>query len=383
MFADLVLEGGGVKGIALVGAISVLEERGYRFRRVAGTSAGAIVGSLVAANARAAELEEIMRGVEYRRFQDGPRWTRLLLGKAVAVLFEQGIYEGQFVKDWLGERLARLGVDTFADLRYDDPERPADSDHAYRLVVITCDISQGSLRRLPWDYGHYGLAHADQRVVDAVRASTSIPFFYKPTRLTGADGKDCWLVDGAMLSRFPIDVFDAPSGLEPRWPTFGIKLGAAPGPITEVHGTASMSRAMLNAMSGFGDRRHVDDAAVAARTIVVDTGTVRATDFDLDRDAQDLLFRKGREAALNFLDGAPGQPAWDWDAYKRTYRSTSRWHQRYHTSERQDRADPDTRNPGAGFRGRRHCQHARRSGEHGRRDRPCPPPRHQSAPQRK
>ena len=62
MFADLVLEGGGVKGIALVGAISVLRERGYEFRRVAGISAGAIVGSLVAANA-GAELEEIMRGL--------------------------------------------------------------------------------------------------------------------------------------------------------------------------------------------------------------------------------------------------------------------------------------------------------------------------------
>ena len=41
--ADLVLEGGGVKGIGLVGAISVLEEHGYVFHRVAGTSAGAIV----------------------------------------------------------------------------------------------------------------------------------------------------------------------------------------------------------------------------------------------------------------------------------------------------------------------------------------------------
>lgn len=66
MFGDLVLEGGGVKGIAPVGAISVLEQRGYQFRRVAGTSAGAIVGSLVAANARAAELQEIMRAVDYR-----------------------------------------------------------------------------------------------------------------------------------------------------------------------------------------------------------------------------------------------------------------------------------------------------------------------------
>jgi len=98
MFADLVLEGGGVKGIALVGAISVLEERGYEFRRVAGTSAGAIVGSLVAADARAAQLEEIMRAVEYRRFRDGPRWRNLLLGKAAALLFDQGIYEGQYLR---------------------------------------------------------------------------------------------------------------------------------------------------------------------------------------------------------------------------------------------------------------------------------------------
>ncbi len=84
----------------------------------------------------------------------------------------------------------------------------------------------------------------------------------------------------------------------------------------------SMSWAMLNTMTGFYDRTYTDDAAAAARTIVIDIGTVRATDFDLDRDAQDLLFRKGREAALDFLDGAPGQPAWDWEAYKRAYRSS-------------------------------------------------------------
>jgi NTE family protein len=322
VFADLVLEGGGVKGIALVGAISVLEERGYQFRRVAGTSAGAIVGSLVAANARAAELEEIMRGVDYRQFRDGPRWRGLFLGKAAALMFQQGIYEGQFVKDWLGERLGRLGVHTFADLAYHDPERPPDPEHAYRLVVMTCDISQGCLRRLPWEYDRYGLPHADQPVVDAVRASVSIPFFYKPARLTDAYGNDCWLVDGAMVSRFPIGVFDVPPGLEPRWPTFGIRLGAAPGPV-EVNGTKSMSWAMLNTMTGFYDRLHIDDAAAAAQTIVIDTGTVRATDFNLDRDTQDLLFRKGREAALDFLDGTPGRPGWDWEAYKRRYRSLS------------------------------------------------------------
>src|SRR2546427_11861073 len=71
MFADLVLEGGGVKGIALVGAISVLEERGYGFRRVAGTSAGAIVAALAAAGMRAPDLSAVMGTVDYRRFRDG------------------------------------------------------------------------------------------------------------------------------------------------------------------------------------------------------------------------------------------------------------------------------------------------------------------------
>jgi NTE family protein len=116
--------------------------------------------------------------------------------------------------------------------------------------------------------------------------------------------------------------------LEPRWPTFGIKLGAAPGTIRDVHDTVSMSKAMLKTMTGFHDRMHIDDAAITARTIVVDTGTVRATDFNLDQDTQDMLFQKGREAALKFLDGAAGQPAWDWEAYKRTHRTTDRLHQR-------------------------------------------------------
>ena len=87
-----------------------------------------------------------------------------------------------------------------------------------------------------------------------------------------------------------------------------------------MHDTVSMSKAMLKTMTGFYDRMHIHDAAVAARTIVVDTGPVKATDFGLDRDTQDMLFRKGREAAAKFLDGAPGQPGWDWDTYKRTYR---------------------------------------------------------------
>src|SRR5215208_2534246 len=57
---DLVFEGGGLKGIGIVGAYSVLEERGYRPQNVAGTSAGAIVAALLAAGYTAAELRHTM-----------------------------------------------------------------------------------------------------------------------------------------------------------------------------------------------------------------------------------------------------------------------------------------------------------------------------------
>ena len=63
MNVDLVLEGGGVKGIALVGAYQVLTEHGYHVHRVAGSSAGAIVGAVMKATkgqADAARVRELV-----------------------------------------------------------------------------------------------------------------------------------------------------------------------------------------------------------------------------------------------------------------------------------------------------------------------------------
>src|SRR2546423_4220221 len=67
--ADIVLEGGGVRGIGHIGALSVLEERGYRWVNIAGTSAGALVAAMMAANYSSGEMNQIMRDeVDFRRF---------------------------------------------------------------------------------------------------------------------------------------------------------------------------------------------------------------------------------------------------------------------------------------------------------------------------
>jgi NTE family protein len=319
-----VLEGGGVKGIGLVGATTELKEAGYAFHRIAGTSAGAIVGALLAGGMTSEELQREMREIDYGRFEDKGFLDHLgFVGKGASLLFEKGIYEGSYLRDWLDQRLTALGARTFADLRVEDPDGTMPVERAYRLVVMVSDVTRARLVRLPWDYPQYGLDPDSQLVADAVRASMSIPFFYEPVRLTSRDpdGKEqtSFMVDGGMLSNFPIEVFDRTDGKPPRWPTFGIKLSARPDAAQrqkyDVRGTFSLARAMVGTMTSFHDQIHVDDPARLARTIFVDTLGVRSTDFAIDETVQDLLARSGRTAAAEFLAG------WDFDRYVQTYRS--------------------------------------------------------------
>jgi NTE family protein len=318
--ADLVLEGGGVKGIALVGAIAVLEEHGYVFNRVAGTSAGSIVGSLVAAGMATPAMVDIMQSLDYRRFQDKGREDRLPGGRLYSLLTQHGIYEGEYLKHWLAEILEGHGVRTFGDLRYADDARALPAEQRYKLVVMASDVSSGRLRRLPWDYPALGHAADDIPVVDAVRASMSIPFFFEPVKTRNLiTDEEIWLVDGGMLSNFPVEVFDRSHGDPPRWPTFGIKLSARRGSQAvrfKLGNTYDLARSMVATMTSFHDQMHIDDPSVLARTIFIDTFGVKSTDFGLSRDTADRLYENGRAAAEGFLR------EWDFEAYVATYRTS-------------------------------------------------------------
>ncbi|WP_197490644.1 patatin-like phospholipase family protein, partial [Brevibacillus sp. SKDU10] len=68
MRVDAVFEGGGMKGIALIGAITAMEQHGYQWESVAGTSAGSIVAALLAAGYRHQELREIFETLDYLQF---------------------------------------------------------------------------------------------------------------------------------------------------------------------------------------------------------------------------------------------------------------------------------------------------------------------------
>jgi NTE family protein len=302
---DLVLEGGGVKGIGLVGALSVLEERGMTFARVAGASAGAIVGSLVAGGMATAQLQELMASLDYTRFRDATRLDHVpVLGKGLSLWLEHGIYAGDFFHGWIREQLSGLGVRTFADLHRADPGSSLPVDEQYKLVVMASDVSRGRLLRLPWDYLVDGIDAPTRLVADAVRSSMSIPFFYRPVTLDIPKAAPSILVDGGMLSNFPVDIFDRTDGKPPRWPTIGIKLSAQQVPNQVEHvvkGDLSLAMGMLGTMQSWHDQMHLNDPAVLKRTIFVDTLGVNATDFSIDKPTQQKLFENGRAAAEQFL----------------------------------------------------------------------------------
>ncbi|MGB2919056.1 MAG: patatin-like phospholipase family protein [Mycobacterium sp.] len=327
--ADLVLSGGGVKGVALVGAVAALVRAGYVPQRVSGTSAGALVGAVLAAATRSGELSAdrlaaLAMDIDYRKFLDpGPVERVPVVGPAWGVLTGGGIYRGEALREWVAARLAEFGVTTFADLAIDDDSLPP--EQRYRLVVTVADVTLGQLIRLPWDYQRiYGLDPDRQSVADAVRASTAIPFFYRPATLTSAGGSTSTLVDGGLLSNFPIDSLDRTDGEKPRRPTFGVTLlpnlpaeNAAVIPaLRPLHflGSPTLLEQVVTTVLVGRDQAYLNQPRVSARTIRIDTSEVGVLDFDLSETAKRALYQEGRRAGEDFL------ATWNWPDYLARFR---------------------------------------------------------------
>ncbi len=291
MRVNAVFEGGGVKGIGLVGAVAAAENLGITFNRTAGTSVGALVAALLAAGFNATEMRDIVLSTPYRKFTQEDFFYRIpIAGPAVRLLIKKGLYSGDYLEHWVAFQLARKGVITFGDL-------PEDA-----LRVVASDISQGKMLLLPDDIAQYGTDPKRFSVAKAIRMSTSLPYFFDPVILSTKPKSTYYIVDGGILSNYPLWIFDKEmNDGPPRIPIVGFQLvGKKHAEPKIIRGPVSMFDALFTTMLGAHDERYIEEHN-RFRTVKIPSDMVHTTEFSITKEKALELYNSGYQAGEAFF----------------------------------------------------------------------------------
>ncbi|MBU5593224.1 patatin-like phospholipase family protein [Clostridium sp. MSJ-4] len=291
MKVDMVFEGGGVLGISFVGALASLEKHGYEFQRCAGTSAGAIVAALVVAGYNADELYKLMKSLDYSFMKSGKCYEKFPPFRGVKLLSEKGLYNGDNIEKWITPMLEAKKVTKFKHVMKNGKSR---------LKIIASDITKRDIVIFPDDLNKYDIDPGEFEIAKAVRMSASIPLYFTPYILNYGTSRSC-IVDGGLLSNFPIWIFDV-EGV-PRWPTFGLKL-------QDKHSKTSTGSCnffrfvqdVIHAPLYVNGERFIRDKDLV-RTVIIDSKGIKSTDFDIAYKHAESLYDKGYKATEEFLGG--------------------------------------------------------------------------------
>jgi len=282
--SNLVFQGGGVKGIAYAGALAALERRAElcAVQGIAGASAGAFTAMLVAIGCDAAAIARIATGTDDAALEDHFDPLRLAT--------HYGIYRGEALHEWIAGAFATTGLDqrlSFAALA---------AATGRDLRVFATDLTQRTAREFS--------ARATPRVpvVDAVRASMSIPLMFPAWRFAAGEPDDHLYVDGGVVMNYPIAAFDEH---DPPEATLGFRLvpGSQPVPIP---GDRNHPAAYVHALFGAILAAQAIDVSAQPRdrlrSVSIDDFGIAATGFRLTAAQQQALFESGRRATDAFLD---------------------------------------------------------------------------------
>src|ERR1700722_12321160 len=331
-----IFEGGGAKGLAHVGAIAAAQELGVQFVGVAGASAGAIVASLIAVGYNATALYDpsnrtgLLSGALTDLFGPG-KWDEW---KQFSAALQNKFSNTTALKAWFGalpfyrnwkNPITRL-VTEFGFL--DTAPLEVAIDHWLRGGLISITTTQERLlftdvdptkvpplRIIASDIdGQAPIVFSREKTPDipvarAICASIAIPFFFRPVTLE-IDGVRRTLVDGGLVSNFPVWIFeDARRKRSEPTATVGFRLSeVTDAPVDSQSSLFRFSRALLETALNANIEIHargIDD--LYTFPIEVNASTY---DFDLSSDRKHAIYQSARQQAgfLFLRDVAPRNP---------------------------------------------------------------------------
>ncbi len=293
----LVLEGGGVKGTAYIGALKVLDQVGIlqNIQGVAGSSIGSIVALLIACGYTYQEIHKIVFELDLEEFADDKccscacfKWFSHFRGGF-------GRYKGDKMREYIGS-LIKKKLKT-SSITFKQLYKKTGKD----LIVTgtNLDIKQTvyfSRRNYP-----------NMLVKDAVRISSAIPFYFDAVFYGG----DTY-VDGGLLNNYPLNIFDNDGNGVLDADILGCKLVSKDeaSPINDLYienqdidGVIDFGKCLINTMIVEIDRLHqqLNDRDYK-QTVVIGTDDISSTDLDLTLNEKNYLIDAGQEAMMVFLE---------------------------------------------------------------------------------
>lgn len=292
MNIDCVFSGGGIKAYAFLGALKSVNDNNYNIQRVAGTSAGAILAALIAANYSIQEIEDMLNKLEIKKILDPPLISKYVPIMRWALLYiNKGLNKGDKLEEWLEEKLALKGIVTFADFKKDD------------LKIVVSDISLGKLIVIPDDLNRvYNIDPAQFKVATAVRMSASYPYFFMPKKLYYHKTYS-YIVDGGLLSNFPLWIFNKKKN---KRPILGLNLSDNVENIQpkKINDAVDMFRALFLAMMRAHDARYISKTK-QHHIVFIPVKEVKSLDMSLSHTEKTQLIELGKDTTNTFLKTWP------------------------------------------------------------------------------
>jgi len=285
---NLAFKGGGVLGIAYAGAIKVLEDKGILagVEKVAGTSAGAITAMLVSLNYSAADIQTIVNATNFKSFEDKEDPLR--------IPFTYGLYVGDALLSFAQARVTAKNLP--ANATFTDFKNNGFKD----LHVFATDLNLQSVQEFSFE------TTPDTIVAEAVRASMSIPLFFKAWQFSNGKPSTHIYVDGGVVYNYPITAFDD-AGINPD--TLGFYLtDLTDGPTDNGLKMDELNQYIKSLFQTMLDAQVVDfdrDPEVIGRTVRIDDFGISATDFDLTAAQEDQLYQSGITYTLDYFNAHP------------------------------------------------------------------------------
>ena len=204
-YQNLVMEGGGIKGFAYVGAFEVLDSLGIlqNIQRVGGSSVGAIQAMLLATGYTTEEMKTIAAKIPLKTFNDG-----FALGGFHRMKTKLGFFKGKAVTVWIDTLIAKKTGN--ANITFREFHEQKEAKHYKDLYITGTDLTYQCPRVFSYE------TYPDMKIKDAVRISMSVPLYFQPVYINDSGfvvkrndtGHVHLMADGGLLDNYPITLFD-------------------------------------------------------------------------------------------------------------------------------------------------------------------------------